>query len=363
MTDLLDRPRPGRSGSPRRSVGPGGERPRIDPRIAQRWVEARRQEGRRRLRILIVVAALAGLAGLGIGSLYTPLFALRHLRVAATGAAVVGVGRIETEAGLLHHPLMIDVHPGAIARRLDADPLLGAAKVTKRWPSTVSVSVVERSALAQVAVSKGSTTAYVLVDETGRVLGTAGARIPGLALIQGVGPVPATGGWISGAPGPAAVPGSSPDALVDMNAASDAPDVPRGASVALAVLQALPAGLRPTVQSVTIGGTSGVSLVIAPPRLASSTVQMVLGDGSQLAAKVTALETLVAQASLSGVSSIDLSVPSRPAALTTSGAGAATTGSGSATTGSGSVSGSATSGSATAGGAGSSPSSGSQASG
>ena len=41
-----------------------------------------------------------------------------------------------------------------------------------------------------------------------------------------------------------------------------------------------------------------------------------LGDGSQLAAKLTALATLLTQANLAGVAQINLTVPDRPAALT-----------------------------------------------
>ena len=298
MTDLLDRPRP-----------------RIDPRIAQRWVEARRQEGRRRLRVLVAVAVVAALAGAAIGSLYTPLFALRHVRVTLSGASSVGVARVEAEAGLLHHPLMVDVSPASVARRLDSDPLLGAARVVKHWPSTVTVSVVERSPLAQVPVSAGSGSGqYVVVDETGRVLGVPAARIPGMALIQGIGSVPSTGGWLPASPGQSASPQSAATSLVDMNAASDAPDVPRGASVALALLRALPPELRAAVQSVNVGG-AGPSLVIAPPSQPTGTLAVTLGDGSDLAAKVTALQTLLAQAPLTGIASIDLSVPTRPAAV------------------------------------------------
>ena len=350
MTELLDRPTAGRS----RTGRAAGDGPRIDPRIARRWVEARREEGRRRLRILLVVASVATVVGLGVGSLYTPLFALRHIRVTATGGSAVSVARIEAEGGLLHHPLLVDVNPASVARRLDADPLLGAARVAKHWPATVTVTVAERVPLAQVPVAGGAGAgAYVEVDETGRVLGAPGPRVTGLPVIQGVGPVPAAGGWIPGSPGPAAVPGSGSAALVDMNAASDAPDVPRAAAAALSVLQALPAGLRSAVQSVSIASGSGLSLVMAPPRLPVGTVAMTLGDGSQLAAKVTALETLVAQAPLSGVSSIDLSVPSRPAAVTATGATGAQSGAptGTATPATGTATpatGSATSGTGTA---------------
>jgi hypothetical protein len=55
---------------------------------------------------------------------------------------------------------------------------------------------------------------------------------------------------------------------------------------------------------------------VLAPTAASATVSVNLGDGSQLAAKLTALATVLAQANLAGVVQIDLSVPDRPATLT-----------------------------------------------
>lgn len=317
MTDLLDRPRTtrARAGASR---PPGGQRPRVDPRIAQRWVEARRQEGRRRLRILLGVLAVGSVAALAAGSLYTPIFEVSHARVtliATPGAAVpVSAAQVRSDAGLDGHPLMIDLSPAAVERRLDANPLLGGARVVKHWPGTVSVTVAERSPLAQVPIgSSGS--GYVPVDPTGRVLGPASAApVAGLPVLEGVGPVPQAGGWIPGSAGAGAYPTGGPSALADMTAASDSSNVPRAPAAALAFLDALPAGLRSAVQSVTTGSGPDVSLTVAPPGAGHASITVELGDGSQLEAKVTAFETLLGQADLSGVAALDLSVPGSPAA-------------------------------------------------
>jgi len=53
-----------------------------------------------------------------------------------------------------------------------------------------------------------------------------------------------------------------------------------------------------------------------PATIAVGSIAVTLGDGSQLGRKVTALATLLTQADLTGIGSIDLSVPDRPAALT-----------------------------------------------
>jgi hypothetical protein len=286
------------------------ERPRIDPRIARRWIEARRQEGRRRLRLVSVAAVVAVLAGLGIGSLYSPVFSTRHVRVTVDGP--VGRTQILALTGLAHPPVMIEVHTRTIAARLDADPWLGDARVTKRWPSTVMVNVAVRAPVAEVAVGGQGAQSWAEVDPTGRVLAVMGNPVPGLPAVDGLGAPPGPGAWLPLSAGPAAAVGSTG---ADMAADSDAADVPRGAGAALAFLQALPPALRSAVQTFTVA-PSGLSLVIAPPRAATGTVKVVLGDGSQLQAKVSALVTLMGQANLSGVTGLDLSVPDRPAALT-----------------------------------------------
>jgi hypothetical protein len=57
-------------------------------------------------------------------------------------------------------------------------------------------------------------------------------------------------------------------------------------------------------------------LAVVSPSPTAAAITVILGDGSQLAAKLTALVTLLAQANLAGVVQIDLSVPDRPATLT-----------------------------------------------
>lgn len=297
MTDLLDRPRK-------------EERPRIDPRFARRWIDARREEGRRRLHIVVGLGAVAAVVVLAVGSLYSPLLHVRHLRIEVNGPIpAASVGRL---AGLSGRTLMIEVDPSRSAHRLDSDPWLGGAHVTRSWPGTVSVSVTVRTPIAVVGNAGG----WAEVDQTGRVLADIAAPPPALPVLQGVTRIPAPGGWLAGTAGPTADPTAAPERLADMSALADGPDVPAGPAAALAALASLPDTLRPDVVSVQMGSPVGLSLVISPPRLAAGTITVALGDGSELQSKVTALTTLLDQASLGGVTSLDLSVPSRPAAAT-----------------------------------------------
>jgi hypothetical protein len=110
-----------------------------------------------------------------------------------------------------------------------------------------------------------------------------------------------------------------------LNASVDSPTVPSGAAAALAVAAAVPSSLRGEVLTITFGpgaasfaGAAGgtLSMLVLPATFASGAVPVDLGDGSQLATKLTALVTLLTQGDLSGATGIDISVPNRPAVLT-----------------------------------------------
>jgi hypothetical protein len=82
------------------------------------------------------------------------------------------------------------------------------------------------------------------------------------------------------------------------------------------VAQLMPASIRPDVSQVTVGPNGQVSMSVLPATIATGSITVLLGDGSQLASKLTALTALLTQTSLSGVTSINLTVPDRPTALT-----------------------------------------------
>lgn len=291
-----------------REVAP---RPRMDPRFAERWVQVRREEGRRRLKFLVATAVVFSVAVLALGSLYTPLFKVRHVRVAVHGS--MSAREVRFLAGLAHYKLMVDVNAGAIASRLDAVPQLGEARVRREWPGTVAVTVSVRTPIAIMFLANGE---WAAIDGTGRVLEERTGPAPALPIIQGLPNPPAPGRWLDGSLGPDAIPGLPPAALVDMAAASDSTTVPQGATAALAAVGALPGSLRRDVISVTVGADGGLSMTVVSANQTGGSVAVSFGDASLLAQKLEALSTLLTQADLSGVASIDLSVPDRPAALT-----------------------------------------------
>jgi len=285
-------------------------RPRIDPRFVQRWIEARRAEGRRRLRVLVAAVSLLVLLLLSFGSVYTPLFHVRHIRVTVSGP--VAESAVVALAGVGHGNLMIHINPAEIARRLDAYPQLGGARVAKHWPGTVSIRVSVRTPVANVARATGG---WATVDATGRVLTDRAAPVIGLPVLQGAGVAPGPGQWLAGALGPVVIPGTKPSAALNMDASSDSATLPSAPAAALAVLQSLPPALLSEVVSVTVG-PNGLSLAVLPANIAAGSVPVDLGDESQLGQKVAAFDALLTQTDLANVVSIDLTVPDRPAVLT-----------------------------------------------
>jgi hypothetical protein len=299
----------------------------MDPRIARRWVEVRRQQGRRRLRILVVVSAVLLAVASGAGLLYTPVFKVRHVRVSVEGS--VAPAQVAAWSGVTGRTLMIRVNDSRIERRLDSVPGLGDARVSTHWPGTVSIRVAVRQPVAAVQTAGAGTSPaqsqvrWSELDATGRVVAVVNLPPAGLPLVEGVGAAPGEGQWIPGSAGPgASVPAAGEPGLVDLSAPSDGPSVPGGVAAALAVAASMPQQIRSSVQAIEIGpaggqtGARGLSLIVAPTAGSSGPLTVVFGDGSQLAAKLTALATVLTQSDLTGITGLDLTVPDRPAALT-----------------------------------------------
>jgi hypothetical protein len=309
---------------------------RMDPRIARRWVEVRREQGRRRLKVLAAAGAVALILALAAGSLYTPIFKVRHVRVTVSGSLAPAI--VEASSRISGRTLMIHVNSAVVERRLDAVPQLGDAKVRTHWPGTVSIEVAVRKPVAVIqaggAPASGgaaSPAKWSEVDATGRVIAVVDAPPAGLPLLEGLGPPPGAGEWLSGTAGRSAhLPAPGQPALADLDAASDGPAVPEGAAAVIAVAANLPQQIRGAVQAIQIqaqtsatGSQAGapaedrtLSMIVAPTEGSAGPLTVALGDGSQLAAKLTALTALLTQTDLSGITGIDLTVPDRPAALT-----------------------------------------------
>jgi cell division protein FtsQ len=175
--------------------GAGAARAPVDPRVRDRWVAARRAEGRRRLRALVLVGALLALAVVAWLVVASPLLDVDHIRV--KGGTRVTAEEIRAASGITTGDPMVWLDGGAAERRLRALPWVASARVEREWPGTVTITVTEREPVAWVDGGAGP----ALVDGTGRVLSIVEAPPEGFPQIVDPARVPPVGAAISPATG------------------------------------------------------------------------------------------------------------------------------------------------------------------
>jgi len=249
----------------------------IDPRIRQRREQVERSRTQKRLRWLAVAGGVAGLVALGVLLLHTPLFGARVVTVTGDHP-YTPTPAIEVAAGVLHHPPLIDVDPGAAAARVESLPFIATARVTRHWPDAVSIAVTERR---PVTVMAGPAASWSTLDGNGRTLTVTSGRpgLPVLAARSVAGPVH-----------PAPVGGT----------------VARAADPGLLVARTLPAAFAGQVVSVTVAADGTVTLAL------SAGITVLLGTGSELLTKYEDVAAIIAHAPLRGDHTIDVTVPQSP---------------------------------------------------
>lgn len=270
---------PGRDGRPSAAGTAGTARTapratRIDPRIRQRRIEVRREEGRRRLRVLTASLSVAGLLLVGAGLTRSPLLDVDYVDV--RGAEQTPRAGLLAATGLSGHPLMVEVHAGRVVRRAEALPWVETATVRRQWPGTVRLDVTERVPVAVVPVDAGRR--WAVADATGRILSIGTTRPAGLPVIGNVADV--------GRPGAS---------------------IARDAASSLQVAAALPPPLLARVADVATGSGGEVELQLTG---AGGVVRLGLPEG--LDVKFGALATLLERADLTKVQVIDVRVPRAP---------------------------------------------------
>jgi cell division protein FtsQ len=156
----------------------------------------------------------------------TTVFAAEHVTVA--GAKTVAADDVLRLAAVPHNVPLAQLDTGAIAARVKTLPPVAEARVTRSWPSSVTISVRERVAVA--VITQGHTTS--LVDGEGVAFRTVDARPPNL-----------------------------PEIAVAKPSATDP-----ATRAALAVAEALPAELRAMLTRITADTAEQVTLELANGR-------------------------------------------------------------------------------------------------
>lgn len=255
----------------RSASGRQGSSGRIDPRIQLRRDQVRADDVRRRRRRLAAFVLVTALIGVGVGLTRSPLLDVDHVRT--VGATRTGPDAVLAAARIDIGSPMVSIDLGAAEARIERLPWVADASVTRDWPGTVRIAVIER---VRVATTDGPSP--LLVDREGRILGSA-VDADGL---PSIGPRPA-----------GAVPGDLvPDALRSR----------------VGVVEAMPAALASEVASVT-SGPDGIELVL------DDGIVVVVGDESRLRTKFEVVATRLAQPDRTTIATIDVTVPDA-AALT-----------------------------------------------
>jgi cell division protein FtsQ len=237
-------------------------------------VEVRREEGRRRLRVLIGVSVVAAVGCGGWAATGSSLLDLD--RMVVEGAVHTGPDEARFATGLRRGQPLVDVDEGAAARGVETLPWVQEASVHRRWPGEVRIRVVEREPVAVTAAEAGGA---ALVDRTGRVLDSVDVAPPGLPVLAGL-PAAGPAGSTLGAEGVAA----------------------------LSVAVALPSDVRARIAGVVPaeGADGEVDLQLSPDGMVR------LGPPDDLDRKFAAIRAVLAQVDLRNLAVLDVRRPDSP---------------------------------------------------
>lgn len=263
---------PGTTGSPTVPRTPTAGGSTASRRVASRDAGSR-TGGDRRRRLLGPVVAVCLVAGLAVLLWAGPLLAVRDVRV--DGVRVLPADQVREVAAVQEGTPLLRVDVDAAAARVADLPQVADVQVSRGWPSTVVITVQERTALAVVERS-GS---RMLVDAAGVLFDE-----------------------VTGAP-----PGGVVRLEVDRPGPDDA-----ATAAALDAIAALPADVRTRVAIASAGpegpGKASVAVVL---HLADGT-EVRWGDATQARRKAAVLGALLAQVEageLEGADVVDVSAP------------------------------------------------------
>jgi cell division protein FtsQ len=246
----------------------------MDPRFHRRRIEVRREEGRRRFRVLVGITAVVAVGCGGWAATGSVLLDLD--RVVVEGAVHTTPDEARFASGLRRGEPLLDVDEQTALRGVESLPWVQQATVRRQWPGQVRIRLVEREAVAVAPAENGGA---ALVDATGRILEVVEAGPPGLPVLTGLAPAGRPGTTL-GAEGVATL----------------------QVAVALpAELRLRTAGLAPST-----GAGGEVELRLNP----EGTVR--LGPPEDLDRKFTAIRAVLAQVDLSNLAVIDVRRPESP---------------------------------------------------
>jgi cell division protein FtsQ len=250
----------------------------VDPKIHERLLSIRRDDRRRRIRVLAGLGILAGLVGLGWLVTRSPLLDIDHIRV--VGAKHTPIGAVTGTTGLARGNPMTSLDERLVAGRLARLPWVDEATVKRDWPGTVVVTIRERRPLA---ASRGLGSTWMLVDPTGRSLELVEQPPENLLAFEGL---------------PRA---SEPGAMLD--------DAARGV---LAVARAVPHDRIPAIRVIALLADGTIELRLSPLVPGQQAPIVRFGPPERVEEKLVAVTTILDRVERSRMAVIDVRVPSAP---------------------------------------------------
>lgn len=253
-------------------------------RFVGRRQEIRRQQGARRLRVVLALTVVSLLAVSAIGVLNSELADVDAVTV--VGNDRTPVDDVVLATSILTGQPLLDLDLAAAETDVEALPWVRKAEVERRLDGEIVVRVIEREpVLAIPVVGPGAVVAdgdavpgrYVLIDELGQQLELVNDIPAGFLPVAGI--------EASGRPGESA---------------------PEETGLILSLAQSLPPSLVDEVSAMTVA-EGDLYLELKAGGRAN------IGDSSLLGEKIQALETVLARVDLECVSVIDLRVPSAAA--------------------------------------------------
>lgn len=264
----------------------------VEPRLVERRRQVRAEAQRMRMRRWLALGVLAAVIALAIAAALSPLLDVDTVRV--RGAGHLTADEVAGTSGIARGDHLMSVDLDDARSRLKAEPWIASAIVSRHFPGTVDVKIIEEQPLLEFIAADGS----LLVSSTGRILSVApagessldGAGVTALPRVEYVGYVNdlAKGG----ATGTTEMLGTHPHGALDD---------------AVLLIKRITPDLLPTVRVVRIGADKSMTLVL------SDGAEVKLGQPEDIESKLVATRAVLSQVILDCLKSIDVREPTRAA--------------------------------------------------
>ncbi len=241
----------------------------MDPKIQERRIEILRAKGRRRLRVVLLIASLILLAIGGVVITKSSLLDVDEIVIKGADTELETIIRNQTNS-IISKPLL-EVNSSSAVERIEKIPKVKTVKISKSFNGTLTIHVTTRMPV----IAMNDQDSWILLDDEGRALKRMLELPHGYLVIAGVADVPNVGEWVLEQVLP----------VIDL-------------------ALNLPAILAADISTIEIGDM--VELLLYGEG------KVLFGDTKNIDAKVLAAATILSQADLDNLVHIDVRAPKNP---------------------------------------------------